>query len=109
MYKQEMFSRLVFGKKGEPAVLEAFLDKSAYERFRDYVMKNRLSESDAVVKILERGMANYWLFEFKQMKASYMRIKKLFEELKKDNELLKAMQMENERLKNILEKANLKG
>ena len=89
--------------------MEVFLDKSTYEQFRDYVMKNRLSESDAVVKILERGMANYWLFEFKQMKASYMRIKKLFEELKKDNELLKAMQMENERLKNILEKADLKG
>jgi hypothetical protein len=104
-----MFSQLVFGKKGEPAVLEAFLDKSTYELFRDYVMKNRLSESDAVVKILERGMANYWLFEFKQMKTSYMRIKKLFVELKKDNELLKAMQMENERLKNILEKADLKG
>jgi hypothetical protein len=104
-----MFSRLVFSKKGEPAVLEAFLDKSTYERFRDYVMKNRLSESDAVVKILERGMANYWLFEFKQMKESYMRIKKLFEELKKDNELLRAMQMENEQLKNILEKADLKG
>jgi hypothetical protein len=104
-----MFSQLVFGKKGEPAVLEAFLDKSTYELFRDYVMKNRLSESDAVVKILERGMANYWLFEFKQMKTSYMRIKKLFVELKKDNELLKAMQMENERLKDILEKADLKG
>jgi len=104
-----MFSRLVFGKKGEPAVLEAFLDKSTYERFRDYVMKNHLCESDAVVKILERGMANYWLIEFKQMKESYMRIRKLFEELKKDNELLRAMQMENEQLKNILEKADLKG
>jgi hypothetical protein len=104
-----MFSRLVFGKKGEPAVLETSLDKSTYERFRDYVMKNRLSKSDAVVKILERGMANYWLFEFKQMKASYMHIKKLFEELKKVNELLKAMQMENEQLKSILEKTDLKG
>ena len=104
-----MFSRLVFGKKGEPVVLEAFLDKSTYEQFRDYVMKNCLSESDAIVKILERGMANYWLLEFKQMKANYMRIKKLFEEFKRDNDLLKAMQTENERLKNILEKANLKG
>jgi hypothetical protein len=104
-----MFSRLVFGKKGEPAVLEAILDKSTYERFRDCVIKNHLSESDAVVKILERGMANYWLFEFKQMKASHMHIKKLFEEFKKDNELLKAMQVENEQLKNILEKADLKG
>jgi len=38
-----------------------------------------------------------------------MRIKKPLEELKKDNELLKAMQMENEQLKNILEKTDLKG
>jgi hypothetical protein len=104
-----MFSRLVFGRKGEPAVLEAFLDKSTYEGFRNYVMKNNFSESEAIVKILELGMANYWLFEFKQTKASYMHIKKLFEGFKKDNELLKAMQMENERLKNILEKADLKG
>ena len=103
-----MFNRLVFGKKGAPAVLEAFLDKSTYERFRDYVMKNRLSESNAVVKILERGMANYWLFEFRQMKANCMHIKRLFEEFKKDNELLKAMQVENEQLKNILEKIDLR-
>lgn len=104
-----MFSRLVFGKREEPAVLEAFLDKSTYERFRDYVMKNHLSESDAIVKILERGMANYWLIEFKQMKESYMHLKKLFDEFKKDNELLKAIQVENEQLKNILKKADLKG
>jgi hypothetical protein len=103
-----MFSRLVFGKKGEPAVLETFLDKSTYERFRDYVIKNHLSESEAVVKILERGMANYWLFEFKQVKANYMHIKKLFEEFKKDNKLLKAIQVENEQLKNILEKKDLR-
>jgi len=73
------------------------------------VIKNCLSESDTVVKILEHGMANYWLLEFKQIKASYMHIKNLFEEFKKDNELLKAIQMENEQLKNILEKADLKG
>jgi cell shape-determining protein MreC len=103
-----MFSRLVFGKKDEPAVLEVFLDNSLYERFRDYIMKNHLSESDAVVKILERGMANYWLHEFKQTKSSYLHIKKLFEEFKRDNELLKALQVENEQLKSILEKANLK-
>jgi hypothetical protein len=37
-----MFSQLVFGGKGEPTVLEAFLDKSIYEGFSDYVMKNYL-------------------------------------------------------------------
>jgi hypothetical protein len=103
-----MFSRLIFNKKGEPAILEAFLDKSTYEQFRDYIAKNRLSESDAIVKILERGMTNYWLFEFKQMKTSYTYLKKVFEEFKRDNELLKAMLLENEQLKSILEKADSK-
>ncbi|WEU39815.1 MAG: hypothetical protein OdinLCB4_004915 [Candidatus Odinarchaeum yellowstonii] len=104
-----MLNRIVFGKRGEPAVLDVFLDKSAYERFRDFVMKNHLSESDAIAKILERGMANYWLIEFKLMKESCMRLKKLFSEYKKDNELLRTIQIENEQLKNILKKIDLKG
>jgi hypothetical protein len=103
-----MFSRLVFGKKGGPAILEVFLDNSTYERFRAYITVNRLNESDAIVKILERGMDNYWLHEFKQMKASYSHIKKLFEECKRDNELLNTLQSENKQLKSILEKNNFK-
>lgn len=99
-----MFSRLVFGKKGEPATLEVFLDHSTYEKFRAYMIKNCLDESSAVVKVLERGMASYWLHEFKQMKTSYVQLKKLLEEYKRDNELLNALQRENKLLREILEK-----
>jgi cell shape-determining protein MreC len=98
-----MFSRLIFRKKGESAILEAFLDNSTYERFKAYVAANSLNESNAMVKILERGMANFWAHEFKQMKTSYLHIKKLFEEFKRDNELLNALQKENEQLKSTLE------
>jgi hypothetical protein len=42
------------------------------------------------------------------MKTSYTYIKKVFEEFKRDNELLKAMLLENEQLKSILEKADSK-
>ncbi|MGC8939279.1 MAG: hypothetical protein ACP5IM_01850 [Candidatus Bathyarchaeia archaeon] len=98
-----MFSRLIFGKKGESAILEAFLDNSTYEKFKAYVAENSLNESDGMVKILERGMADFWVHEFKQMKTSYLHVKKLFEEYKRDNELLDALQRENKHLKSILE------
>ena len=103
-----MFSRLIFGKKGEPVTLEVFLDHSIYEKFRAYMVQNCLEESNAVVKVLERGMANYWLHEFKQMKTSYLQLKKLLEGYKKDNELLNALRIENKRLRDILEN-DLKG
>ncbi|MEM1563727.1 MAG: hypothetical protein QW161_03530 [Candidatus Bathyarchaeia archaeon] len=99
-----MFSRLIFWKKGEPVTLEIFLDGSTYEKFRAYMVQNCLDESNAIVKVLERGMANYWLHEFKQMKTSCMQLKKLLEEYKRDNELLNALQRENKRLRDILEK-----
>lgn len=104
-----MFSRLVFGRKGEPVILEVFLDRSTYEKFRAYMVQNCLEESGAAVKLLERGMANYWLHKFKQMKTSYLQLKKLLEEYKRDNELLNALQGENKRLRDILEKTDLKG
>ncbi len=99
-----MFSQLVFGKKGEPVILEVFLDRSIYEKFRVYTVQNCLEESDAVARVLERGMVNYWLHIFKQMKTSYLQLKELLEEYKKDNELLSGLQRENERLKDILQK-----
>ncbi|MEM3579051.1 MAG: hypothetical protein QXL54_02360 [Candidatus Bathyarchaeia archaeon] len=104
-----MFSRLVFGKKGEPVILEAFLDYSTYERFKAYVAMNSLNESDAIVNILERGMTNYWIHEFKKMKTSYLQLKELLEKYKKDNKLLSALQRENKRLSKALERADLKG
>jgi hypothetical protein len=98
-----MFSRIVFNKKGEPAIIDVFLDHPTYEKFKKYMIENDLDESSTLVKILKRGMTNYWLQEFKQMKESYLHMKKLFTEYKKDNEILKALQEENEQLRKILE------
>lgn len=101
-----MLSRIIFSKKGETAIIDVFLDRATYERFKSYTVKNQLDESSALISILKRGMANYWLEEFKQMKESHTHIKKLFEEYKKDNEILKALQKENEQLKKILGEKN---
>ncbi|MBS7615616.1 hypothetical protein KEJ45_00230 [Candidatus Bathyarchaeota archaeon] len=84
--------------------MEVFLEKPTYEKLKDYAVKNNLSENDAIVTILKRGMADYWIHEFKQMKISYFHIKKLFEEFKKDNELFVGLENENNQLKSILER-----
>jgi tRNA-dihydrouridine synthase len=102
MRGKRMFSRIVFNKKGEPAIIDAFLDHPTYEKFKTYMAENDLDESGALIKVLKRGMANYWLQEFKQMKESYMHMKKLFNEYKKDNKTLKALQKENEQLRKIV-------
>jgi uncharacterized protein with von Willebrand factor type A (vWA) domain len=48
-------------------------------------------------------MANYWLQEFKHLKQNYLPMKKLFEECKKDNEALRAIEKQNEQLQKRLE------
>ncbi|MEM3365770.1 MAG: hypothetical protein QXM93_05055 [Candidatus Methanomethyliaceae archaeon] len=72
------------------------------------MVQNHLEERDVVIKILERGMTHYWVHEYKQMKTSYMQLKKLFEEYKKDNEILNALQTENRQLREILQKRGSK-
>jgi cell shape-determining protein MreC len=95
--------------KGDTSVLiDVFLDHSTHDRFRAFAVKNGLNESDALVRVLERGMANYWLMDFKRLKQSYLPMEKLFKEYKKDNGLLKALEQQNEQLKKILEMTNQK-
>jgi hypothetical protein len=98
-----MFSHMVRGKKGEPVVLDVFVDYATYDKFVTYSKKNSLSESSALGDTLERGMANYWLQEFKHLKQDYTHIEKLFTEYKRDNEILKALLLQNQQLRKILE------
>jgi len=98
-----MFGRIAGRKRNVPVVVDVFLDHSTYDKFRDYIAKNNASESDALVNVLERGMATYWLQEFKHLKQNYLPMKKLFEEYKKDNEVLKAIGKQNEQLQKILD------
>jgi len=98
-----MFGRIAGRKRNVPVVVDVFLDHSTYDKFKDYLTKNNASESDALVNVLERGMATYWLQEFKHLKQNYLPMKKLFEEYKKDNEVLNAIEKQNEQLQKILD------
>jgi len=82
--------------------IDVFIDHTTYDKFRVYTAKNGLDESSALVQVLERGMTDYWLQEFKQLKQNYLPMKKLFEDYKKDNEAFKALEKQNEQLQKIL-------
>lgn len=94
-------------KKNMPVTIDIFLDHLTYDEFRAYATKNGLDESSALIQVLERGMANYWLQEFKHLKQNYLPMKKLFEEYKKDNEVFKAIEKQNEQLQKILDEKDL--
>ena len=95
-----MFGRIL--KKNMPVTIDIFLEHSTYDKFRAYATKNGLDESSALAQVLERGMANYWLQEFKRLKQNYLPMKKLFEEYKKDNETFEALEKQNEQFQKIL-------
>ena len=98
-----MVGRILKEKNNMPVTIDIFLDHSTYDKFRTYATKNRLDESRALVQVLERGMSNYWLQEFKHLKQNYLPVKKLFEECEKDNEAFKAIEKQNEQLQKILD------
>ena len=98
-----MPSHIFKGKRNVLVTIDIFLDHLTYGKFRAYTAKNGLDESSALTYVLERGMTNYWLQEFKQLKQNYLPMKKLFEEYKKDNDALKAIEKQNAQLQKILE------
>jgi len=100
-----MLARILKEKKNMPVTLDIFLDHPTYDKFRAYVTKNGLDESTALVQVLERGMTNYWLQEFKHLKQSYLPMKRIFEDYKKDNEAFTALEKQNEQLQKIPEKS----
>jgi cell shape-determining protein MreC len=98
-----MLGRILKKKKNTPVKTDIFLDHPTYDKFRAYATKNGLDESSALAQVLERGMANYWLQEFKHLKQNYLPMKNLFKDYEKDNEALRAIEKQNERLQKILD------
>jgi len=90
-------------KKETSVIINVLLDRSTYDRFKAYVEKNSFDESTALIHVLKRGMNYYWVHWYKQEKHNYRIMKEIFEEYKKDNETLEAIEDQNEQLKKILE------
>ena len=98
-----MFERGAETKQGKPVIVDVFLDHETADKFKHYSTSRRIDESHALVEVLERGLANYWLLEFKRLKENYQRVEPLLNEFKKDNETLKRLEKENVELQQILD------
>jgi len=98
-----MFGCVFRKKKCAPVTIDVFLDRATNDRFRAFMEKNGLYENTALVQVLERGMANYWLQVFKQMRQNYSLLERSFEEYSKDNEVLSELEQQTEWLRSFLE------
>jgi hypothetical protein len=101
---QEMFNCKISLKKNnvKDEIINVFLDIHTYNKFKSFVSTNNLDEASAFVKVLERGMDNYWLEVFKQLKDDYHLMKNIYKDYNKDNEILKLLEKQNDYLKKIL-------
>ena len=98
-----MLGRIFRKKKCAPVTIDVFLDRATNDRFRAFIEKNGLDENAALVQVLERGMANYWLQIFKQMRQNYSLLERSFKEYSKDNEVLSELEQQTDRLRSFLE------
>jgi hypothetical protein len=75
----------------------------------NYSKKNNLDESKALINVLRRGIENYGLLEYKQLKEDYAYIEQFYCEYTQDNEVFIRLEKENEQLKALLAKNNNNG
>lgn len=85
-------------------IVDVYVDENIYRNFISYLIKNKMDEGDALSKILEKGIKNYWLEYYKDLKSRLEHIKPLYEECKRDNEVLKSLERQNNFLKEHVEK-----
>ena len=91
-------------KKPIKNLLDVFLDHELYNKFMNYTKKNNLDESKALIKVFRRGVDNYWLLEYKQLKEDYAYIEQIYREHMLDNEVLIRIEKENEKWRALLAK-----
>ena len=95
-----------FQRKKHDGTIDVFLEHEIHSKFKAYQARNSLDERTALVNVLERGMSNYWLQEFKHLKEGYWPMERMLTQFKRDNELLKRIEKENKELERTLEDAN---
>jgi len=94
-------------KKEYEVIVDVYVDENIYRKFISYLIKNKTDEGNALSKILENGMKNYWLEYYKELKSGFEYIKPLYETCKRDNEQFKSLELQNSILKEYLDKNRL--
>ena len=105
---EKVFVHRVKRKKDGTVILEVFLDNATYDKWKTYLTKTGQDESSAMVNVLERGMDNFWIIQYKQLKEDYSIMEKVFKDYRKDNTILEKLEEENQELRKILEERDRK-
>jgi hypothetical protein len=85
------------------ATIELTVDATIYERLKNRALKDGVSENEELLQALRRGMSDYWLHVATYEREQYKLIAKLFEQSKRDNELLESLISQNLRFLDMLE------
>ena len=99
-----MFKNNKSRKKEYEEIVDIYVDENIYHKFISYLIKNKMDEGNALSKILENGMKNYWIKYYKALKSGFEYIKPLYETCKRDNEILMSLERQNSILKEYVDK-----
>jgi hypothetical protein len=89
--------------------VDLLIDASVYEQLTKRAYTEGISENDVLLYSLKRGMSDYWLYVVKYERERCQLVEKLFEQSKRDNELLEALINQNMRFHEILEDREKQG
>ena len=92
-------------KKNNTSVptVDLLIDAPVYEQLKERALIDGVSENEELLRALRRGMSDYWLHVAKYERERYEMVEKLFEQSKRDSELLEAIINQNVRFYEILE------
>jgi hypothetical protein len=100
--------RRMLKRKGSSNILiDVFIEHQIYDKLQSFRIENGFDEATALTLVLERGMADFWLQEFKHLKESYLPLEELHKKFKKDNEVFKSLHRQNEQLRDSLKQKSL--
>jgi hypothetical protein len=83
-------------------IVELFIDAPVYRQLKERALIDGVPENEELLRALRRGMSDFWLHMAKHERERYELVEKLFEQSKRDNELLDAIINQNVRFYNIL-------
>ena len=83
--------------------IDLLIDAPVYKQLKRRALMEGVSENEELLRALRRGMSDYWLHVAKYKRERYQLVEKLFEQSKRDSELLEAIINQNVRFHEILE------
>ena len=97
-------SRFFSRKKNNTSVptVDLLIDAAVYEQLKKRARTEGISENEELLRALRQGMTDYQLHVAKYERERYQLVEKLFEQAKRDSELLEALMNQNIQFREIL-------